>query len=183
MCTIKVLLRDRRDSKRVILVLALREISYVQQVIATGNTDIKQQCHKYTCMSTRVATLRGKSTHVNCVWNIHTCYKHGTHESCIFHTTGKRSPRQLLLWHRVCKCEVIIERYRRNKHKRLTDSFTTGSTRNTTRHHFHFTDHENVVKVHTLSDKCAIFRNQLKKFQFQSISAIDSLFFIPNVRI
>ena len=44
MCaTIKVLLRDIRDStsKRVMLVLALCEIRYVQRVIATGNTDIK----------------------------------------------------------------------------------------------------------------------------------------------
>ena len=39
--TIKALLRDSRDSKCVILVLALREISYAQQVIATGNTNIK----------------------------------------------------------------------------------------------------------------------------------------------
>ena len=42
MCaTIKALLRDSRDSKHVILVLALREISYAQRVIATGNTNIK----------------------------------------------------------------------------------------------------------------------------------------------
>ena len=51
------------------------------------------------------------------------------------------------------------------------------------RRHFHFTDYENVVVTHALSDKCAIFRNQLKKFQFQSVPAIDSLFFVPNVRI
>ena len=42
MCaTIKALLRDSRESKCVILVLALREIRYVQRVIATGNTKIK----------------------------------------------------------------------------------------------------------------------------------------------
>ena len=42
MCaTIKALLRDSRDSKRVILVLALCEIRYVQRVIATGNKNIK----------------------------------------------------------------------------------------------------------------------------------------------
>ena len=41
MCaTIKALLRDR-DSKCVILLLALCEIQYVQRVIATGNTNIK----------------------------------------------------------------------------------------------------------------------------------------------
>ena len=50
------------------------------------------------------------------------------------------------------------------------------------RRHFHFTDYENVVVTHALSDKCAIFRNQLKKFQFQSVPAIDSLFFVPNIR-
>ena len=53
------------------------------------------------------------------------------------------------------------------------------------RRHFHFTDYENVVVTHALSNKRAIFRNQLKKFQFQSVPAIDSLFFIllSNVRI
>ena len=39
--TIKTLLHDSRDSKRVILVLALCEIRYAQRVIATDNTDIK----------------------------------------------------------------------------------------------------------------------------------------------
>ena len=42
MCaTIKALLIDSRDSKRVILVLELCEISYAQRVISTGNTNIK----------------------------------------------------------------------------------------------------------------------------------------------
>ena len=42
MCaTIKTLLRDSKDSKRVILVLGLCEICYAQQVIATGNTNRK----------------------------------------------------------------------------------------------------------------------------------------------
>ena len=116
--TIKALLCDSRDSKRVILVLAIREISYAQQVIATGNTNIKWQCHKYTCMSVR-HKLCGKSMHVNCVWNIHACYMHGTHELCIFHATGKCGPHQLLLWHHACKYKVIIEWYRTSMHAQM----------------------------------------------------------------
>ena len=42
MCTtILALLCDSRDGKRVILVLALREIQYIQWVTATSNTRIK----------------------------------------------------------------------------------------------------------------------------------------------
>ena len=61
-------------------------------------------------MHVRVCRLLGKSMRVNCVRNIHACYMRGTLESCIFHATGKRGPRQLS-YHHACKCKVIVEWY------------------------------------------------------------------------